>query len=229
MDSTEKNKTKKFEVFVTPLYDGNLSAKDGNFKSEATIDQIRSIITQLLDGLNQLRTCGKSHNDIKPNNILYRFLDDLDVEIKISDFGQCDKSGGTPGWTYPSFLKDDKFNGDMYSMGLVCLYLLTEDPEFFYSLRDNYVENTKAPWIKRFRKLPEIAFITRMIDRTNQPTIEECLKEWKGIESEIDTLTESRLLDLQVPRKYLTLQLKVERMQSKTRSRSRGQVTAREK
>ena len=234
----KENKIEKFEVYVTPLYEGNLSAKDEmEFKSKATIAQIRSVIGQLLDGLGQLHACGKSHNDIKPNNILYCFkigtpeLEDGedDVEIKISDFGQCDKRGGTPGWTYPSFLKDDSFNGDMYSMGLVCLYLLTEDPEIFYALRDNYVENTKTLWIKRFRKIPEIMFVTRMIDRTNQPTIEECVKEWNHIKSEINMITESRLLDIQVPQKLLTLQYKIVMIQSTLGSRSRGNVTAREK
>ena len=237
-----KNTTKKFDVYVTPLYEGNLSAKDEmNFKSQATITQIRSVIKQLLDGLYQLHTCGKSHNDIKPNNILYRFLtdddcdeelmqdDELNVEIKISDFGQCDQSGGTPGWTYPSFLNDDTFNGDMYSMGLVCLYLLTEDPEIFYSLRDNYIENTKMPWIKRFRQLPEIRFVIKMISRSNQLSIAECLREWKRIETDVDLITESRLAELQVPQKLLKLQFTMSKTPNSSRSLSHGQVTAREK
>ena len=230
---------KQFEVYVTPLYEGNLSFKDEmGFKNQATITQIRSIIKQLLGGLSQLHKCGKSHNDIKPNNILYRFLpdeesiledDEFDVEVKISDFGQCDQNGGTPGWTYPSFLKDDTFNGDMYSMGLVFLYLLTEDPEIFYSLRDNYVENIARPWIKRFRRLPEIQFVTKMMSRSKQPSIAKCLKDWKRIESEVDMITVSRLVDLQVPPKLLTLQYEIPKMQNRSRSRSRGQVTAREK
>ena len=79
--------TRKFDVYVTPLYEGNLSVKDQmDFKSQATIVQIRSIIKQLLDGLEQLQTCGKSHNDIKPNNILYRFVTDEDTVLESDEF-----------------------------------------------------------------------------------------------------------------------------------------------
>ena len=64
------------------------------------------MITQLLDGLEQLEQAGKCHNDIKTSNILWRVIvnsprmtpnmDDYDVEVNIGDFGQCGKLGGTP-------------------------------------------------------------------------------------------------------------------------------------
>ena len=63
---------KNFDVFVTELMDGNLSEKDKNkFKKDIDVFLVQSIIVQLLDGLDQLEKSGRSHNDIKPTNVLY--------------------------------------------------------------------------------------------------------------------------------------------------------------
>ena len=104
----KKGDIKKFEVFVSPLFEGNISEKDNDqFKKKVELDHIKSVITQLLDGLEQLEQAGVCHNDIKPSNILWRVdmfspritqnMDGYDVEVNIGDFGQCGKLGGTPG------------------------------------------------------------------------------------------------------------------------------------
>ena len=57
---------KKFEVFVTPKFEGNISEKDADqFKKKTNVHHIKSVISQLLDGLEQLEQAGMCHNDIK--------------------------------------------------------------------------------------------------------------------------------------------------------------------
>ena len=103
----KKGEIKKFDVFITPRMEGNLMNKDkinekGLFQLE--IDHIKSIISQLFEGLAQLEQAKMCHNDLKPSNILYttiydspRMTPDMmewDVDIKIGDFGQCQKREG---------------------------------------------------------------------------------------------------------------------------------------
>ena len=98
----KSGEVRKYDVYVVELMEGNISDKD-------VIDEsnVGSVVMQLLDGLSQLEKASKSHNDINPRNILYSFNDDDENEnglnLKISDFGRCERSGGTPGWTQPIF------------------------------------------------------------------------------------------------------------------------------
>jgi len=128
-----------------------------------------------------------------------------DVDIKIGDFGQCGKRGGTPGWTAPQFLAErEPGKGDMYSTGLMVLYLLVEDVDVFYCLRDNYIEDTSQTWLANFRNMPEIEFVMKMISLKKQPTVAEVKQDWIKLKSNVNLITRSRLSD--VPSNLLTLQ-----------------------
>ena len=156
-----KNKEiEKFEVYVTPLYDGNI----GKITPKPTLDQTKKIIGQLIDGLDQLNDARKTHNDLKPGNILFRFVKN-EFEIKIADFGQAGKVGGTPGWTAPVFKDRQPGKEDVYSMGLVFLWLLCESNDLFYALRDNFIEVTNITWLIKFRSIPEIQLVMKMLNR----------------------------------------------------------------
>ena len=79
----------KYEVFVTPLFHGFIG--DAGFTPD--IDERKSIISQLLNGLQQLKDSKKCHNDLKPSNVLYRKTNSA-YSIRIADFGKC---GGEKG------------------------------------------------------------------------------------------------------------------------------------
>ena len=49
------------------------------------------------------------------------------------------------------------------------------------SLRDNYIDNEKPSWLKKFRKWPDIEMIMNMMNLSNQPTVEECKENWTEI------------------------------------------------
>ena len=203
----KQGQVKKFDVFVTELMDGSLSQKDkSEFKNKLDVFDVKSIIEQLMDGLYQLEKSGKSHNDIKPTNILYSINDD-EIIVKISDFSLCGRSGGTPGWTAPIF-QSDRLPGktDMYSMALVILYILCEDANTFYCLRDNFIENGNESWLKKFRKWPEIKMVMKMMNLSDQPTIEECKEQWKEIllSEDFEMITNKRVEF--IPEKYRNYQ-----------------------
>ena len=68
--------------------EGNLVNKDKiNERGELEPDHFKSIIRQLIDGLEQLTLAGRCHNDLKPANILYKIVnvtEDSEVCVKNS-------------------------------------------------------------------------------------------------------------------------------------------------
>ena len=150
----------KYDVFVTPLMEGNI----GDIQPKPDLNQTKDIIDQVIDGLEQLFKAGKTHNDIKPTNLLY-LKTKTGYDIKVSDFGQAGKSGGTPGWTAPVFhCERQSGKEDIYSIGWICLRFLCESKELFLSLRDNYVENINSSWMTNFRNMVEIEFVYKLVD-----------------------------------------------------------------
>ena len=198
LELTAGDISRNYEVFVTPMCHGYIC--DSNFNP--TMDQTKDVIDQVIAAVEQLSAAGKTHNDIKPKNLLY--LNTLSgYDIKLSDFGQAGKMGGTPGWTAPVFLEERKpGREDVYSAGLVILRLLCYSKELFQSLRDNYI-GTKHIWLSRFRGLVEINFVMKLLDLDAPLTIQQVKNEWSLIEPNVRMITYQRLLKLGVPSIFL--------------------------
>ena len=207
----EKNKTESYEVFVTKLCDGNLREC---CKNETLNNGHRlSMIKQMIEMVKQLKASGKSHNDIKPGNVLYvkkPTTKGFEIQLQLADFGICNQAGGTPGWSLPDFTNDRQpGDADLYSMGLVILYLLCEDEELFYAIRDNYVPflSTSQPWLTKFRNSPALLLICQMIEPLpkSQCDLDNCAKQWQNMR--IEVINRSQLIGcFQVPNQYLKLQ-----------------------
>ena len=193
-----------YEVFITPLLSGYVG--DKNFKP--TMDQTKDVIDQVIAGLEQLSAAGKTHNDLKPKNLLYMETN-TGYDVKISDFGQAGKMGGTPGWTAPVFHRNrESGKEDVYSVGWIILCLLCESKELFLSLRDNYVENVTEPWLTRFRKMVEIEFVYKLVNLDSPPTVQQVKDHWNRIRLSVRMIDISRLVvAIGVPRSSLRLQL----------------------
>lgn len=96
------------------------------------LDLVYEFIADIADGLTALHSFGVVHGDIKPSNLLVFQRTDRLV-IKISDFAstQFESTGGqrvravTDEWHAkdPFVGGEDKKTLDVYSFGLVCLYL----------------------------------------------------------------------------------------------------------
>ena len=203
LDMTPVEVYRNYEVFVTHLCHGYIC--DLNFNP--TINQTKDVIEKVIDGVEQLSAAGKTHNDIKPKNLLYLKTAN-GYDIKISDFGQAGKMGGTPGWTAPVFLEERKpGREDVYSAGLVILRLLCESKELFKSLRDNYVGFSPV-WLTQFRGLIEIKFIMKLLDLDAPLTVQQIKNEWSLIKPNVRMITRQRLLKLGVPSIFLKSILK---------------------
>ena len=192
---------------VTELCDGTLKKEETAF----TLAQSTDICKQLLEGLQQLEKSSVCHNDLKPDNIFFKTREqkykngDSKIEIKIGDFGTANRSGGTPGWTWPRFLSERQpGRSDMYSTGLVILYMMCESRELFYRIRDNYVGSQEL-WLERFRIDPLIELVLDMISL--KPSIQQCIQRWDEISDQLEILTESSLcMNYSIPRYYFDIQ-----------------------
>ena len=182
------NEYRNFEIFITDLCHGYIC--DANFNP--TINQTKDVIDQVIAGVEQLSAAGKTHNDLKPTNLLY-LKSANGYDIKISDFGQAGKSGGTPGWTAPVFHRErESGKEDIYSVGWICLRLLCKSKKLFLSLRDNYVENVNEPWMTRFRSMVEIDFVYKLVDLSSPPTVQQVKDHWNRIRSSVQLIDISR-------------------------------------
>ena len=89
------------------------------------------------------------------------------------------RSGGTAGWSPHNFTDDRKPGDDIYSFGLLILYLICKETALFYIIRDTYLidyskygQKYLRPPIPVFRNLKEIKIILRMIDIQMTPNIQ---------------------------------------------------------
>ena len=132
-DEKKKNfgvssKVLNIDVLVYPKMDGNLRELKSSSNFQGTPDELRDISIQIINGLKFCKNHGISHNDIKPENILYKIDENNKITVKITDFGQVEKSGGTPGFASPeSFSEQILSKSDIYSFGKTLLYLYTSD------------------------------------------------------------------------------------------------------
>ena len=189
-----------------PRMEGSL--KDLKQKETLTSDILFSLIYQLLDMDELLKTKNMNHNDVKPGNVLYEKVTtnngQVEIRLKLADFGMCGRLGGTPGWSPPDFTHDRQPGSDEYSFGLVALFLLAEDDDLFYVLRDNYTTDLPHPqWLLDFRDLPEIKVIRNMMNSNHKQSSKPT---WAVLRSKVQMLTRQRLAPFHIPFEYLTLQ-----------------------
>lgn len=96
-----------------------------------------------------------SHNDIKPENILYKIDENDKITVKISDFGQVLKFGGTPGYASPeNFSEPVLSKSDIWSFGKTLLYLYTS-PEVFKCLTQIPIIPDANPFASKTEKIEQ--------------------------------------------------------------------------
>ena len=174
--------------------------------------QSKSICKQLIDGLEELKQSNLCHNDLKPDNIFYTTLqnyeyhNEKEYQVKIGDFGTAGRSGGTPGWTWPKFMSERKAGkSDMYSVALLILYVMCDNRDLFYRLRDNYVVDEEL-WLTQFREEPLIELVLDMMNLNL--SVQQCKKRWAELSEYIENPVDESFLVMEcgIPRRWLEVQ-----------------------
>ena len=148
---------------------------------------------------------------MKPENILYNCDQNGNIEIAISDFGQAGRTGGTPGWTWPKFLaKREPGKSDLYSVALLVLYVMCDEREVFYRVRNNYVENFGQLWLTAIQNDSFFKLIIYMINLKVTPT--EAKDWWNQISGQVQIITKDYLCrTFGVDRSFLEVQDGIDR------------------
>ncbi|KAJ5521021.1 hypothetical protein N7463_001474 [Penicillium fimorum] len=121
--------------------------------------EARSIMSQILEGLDLMHDNGFAHRDLKPQNILLRSCPPDDWWVKIADFGiskriedgleQSTTMKGTKGYIAPELYKltqsGTPYAADVWAAGEVMFQILTNQPTFKdLGLLVNYVQSTNS-------------------------------------------------------------------------------------
>ncbi|MBW2978457.1 protein kinase [Candidatus Woesearchaeota archaeon] len=144
---------------------------------EKSVEQKLEALVQVLSGLERAHELGIVHRDLKPDNILIT----EDGTVKIVDFGlaQTDigqsmtgKVVGTPHYMSPEQWEDSTLcdeRTDIYAVGAILYYFLTEQPPFHGSKDDgpiqilHRVSNTELQFPRRVYVDPDMQEIVRIL------------------------------------------------------------------
>ena len=134
-----------------------------------------------------------SHNDVKPENFLFKRKGE-EVEVILADFGMEAKSGGTPIYCCPEIfsplIEKSQKNGtaDIYSLGMVFLYLLTGDLFHFFVLNPITSPSVYKILKEKIFASSIMVLIEKMISfyPTGRPSIECILDELENIQNYTD-------------------------------------------
>ncbi len=103
---------------------------------------MKSLMKQLVSGLDYLHDMNVCHRDIKPENLLIIEGGNQSLKLKLLDFGMCTVTGGgktltekagTPGFMAPEMILAESYDGfisDMFSAGCVFLELVIGHQRF---------------------------------------------------------------------------------------------------
>ena len=105
-------KPRNYNVYVYPLYDCNLYELHNDYHDNFNDQILGHILSQCLTSLHTLYKNSTTHNDIKPQNFLVKFLtakqlhqydeyDLMNMKIMLTDFGLTNSGGGTPLFASP--------------------------------------------------------------------------------------------------------------------------------
>ena len=150
----------KFYYIILEKMDGDLRTFLNKYKNGLPSKLIRKIFNQINSGLEIMIEKGKTHRDLKPDNILFSYTNKkkTDFIVKIGDFGlstdlkgtQYASNAGTIFFKAPEVEKQ-KFNNkcDLYSIGIILYMLKTGEYIFDGDEMVDILTNKKLNKIKK--------------------------------------------------------------------------------
>ncbi|MCK4754794.1 MAG: protein kinase, partial [Calditrichia bacterium] len=154
-----------------------------------SVNEIISIINQIVEGLSKAHQAGIVHRDIKPENILI----DKDARVKILDFGLAKLKGvskltkesstlGTVHYMSPEQIQgeDVDHRSDIWSMGVVLYEMLTGEPPFSgdYESAVHYAILNEEPKLYHQIETGYSSYlrntVSKMIDKDRDKRYQDC-------------------------------------------------------
>ncbi|MGE4130063.1 MAG: serine/threonine protein kinase [Bdellovibrionales bacterium] len=167
------------------------------------LDEVLKLFRQIAEGLKAAHQAQILHRDIKPSNIMI----DRMGQVKLVDFGIAKIGGGNANpqqqtkaghmWGTPNYMAPEIFKGkpatvksDIYSLGLIFYFLLTDDIPHFHqsekSVMEIIDEGSSRVHIKLLRVLPNslremMAAMTHRSPELRYDSIDEILADLNKI------------------------------------------------
>ncbi|MFH1729078.1 MAG: sigma 54-interacting transcriptional regulator [Pseudomonadota bacterium] len=120
------------------------------YEKKISNKDIAFILYYMLELLEHLKKTGISHNDINPNNILFKKDSDNKLHLKLLDFGLSKASkefsvGGTFLYMPPEMIIEKQMSPslDLYSLGITAYYLISGKFPFSVKSFDAYLEDIR--------------------------------------------------------------------------------------
>ena len=188
--SVEVIKQRPFLVMepILPNNEGRQSLKD-YFNLNLSLEQILDWLIQFCYGMEFINDNGiKYHGDIKPENILVNFLN----QIKISDFGLLglkdttldDSFKGTYQYMAPETFKGtNNINTDIYAFGIVLFQLVNNGNVPFYTESINYEDWEE---LHNNEKVPESKSLDYIIQKCLQKDSKNRFSSFKELRLELE-------------------------------------------
>ena len=188
--SVEVIKQRPFLVMepILPNNEGRQSLKD-YFNLNLSLEQILDWLIQFCYGMEFINDNGiKYHGDIKPENILVNFLN----QIKISDFGLLglkdttldDSFKGTYQYMAPETFKGtNNINTDIYAFGIVLFQLVNNGNVPFYTESINYEDWEE---LHNNEKVPESKSLDYIIQKCLEKDSKNRFSSFKELRLELE-------------------------------------------
>lgn len=149
-------------IFVLGLCDCNLS----QITSDERV-RIPQLLHQTANALNFIAVNGKTHGDVKPQNILIRKKSTEEWIVKVADFGLVSSTGGTPLFMAPENLTGRQVEkSDVYSFGITTLFSLVATnlaiQLIYLPITKDIITSKKQ--IRKLFNIPLLQMIQKMIN-----------------------------------------------------------------
>ncbi|MBY4678727.1 bifunctional protein-serine/threonine kinase/phosphatase [Marinobacterium arenosum] len=171
MKTFQPPRPKQFLYYLGEYIEGQNLRQWMHDHPQPSLDQVRQLVRQIVQGLRAFQRADMVHQDLKPENIMI----DRDGRVKILDFGTVliagveeiasplDKSvpQGSVNYVAPEYLVGEpgNFRSDLFSLAVICYEMLTgelpyKEPSVKRTRLPNYGALHYIPALRHRRELP---------------------------------------------------------------------------
>ena len=166
LQTYEQNRPRKFMYFLMEYIEGITLGQWIEQNPKPDIDNVVTIVDQIIQGLRAIHKMEMLHRDLKPDNIIIT----QDETVKIIDFGSIKIAGieeistpvermqllGTKNYTAPEYLLGmaGSRKSDLFSLGIICYEMLTGHLPY----GDQLNRNSNWRSISKIRYTPSIKY-----------------------------------------------------------------------